>query len=211
MAEIKFGPRTIELPHMIRIPEITEAMFDELVDEDTKAELIDGVMIVHSPASLDHDDVAQFVRGLMRWYAGSKNLGKVLGPNSLIVPARARQFAPDWYFLSNRIVPRKFGKKFRGVPEMVGEVLSPSNRGYDLEEKRLYYQDAGVEEIWLVDPYEMQVIIDRRKKRSYTTTTVTHGRVSSSVLNGFWIDAAWLWSEPLPNEMACFNKILRSA
>ena len=94
---------------------------------------------------------------------------------------------------------------------MVGELLSPSNRGYDLEEKRRYYREAGVPEIWLVDPYENVVIVDRRRARTYATDTVDHGRVSSDVLEGFWLDADWLWSKPLPNEAACLKKILRSA
>ncbi|MGH7226726.1 MAG: Uma2 family endonuclease, partial [Gemmataceae bacterium] len=61
MVEVKFGLRTVEVPYMIRLYDITDEMFDEMVDEDTKAELIDGVMIVHSPASLLHDDVGGFL------------------------------------------------------------------------------------------------------------------------------------------------------
>lgn len=211
MVEIKLGPLTVDLPYMIRISDVTEAMFDELMDEDTKAELIDGVMIVHSPASIGHDDLAAFVRTLLRMYTSTKELGRVLGPDCLIVPARSRQFAPDWFFLSNRQIPRKFGKKYRGVPDMVGEVLSPSNRGYDLDEKRRYYQEAGIPEIWLIDPEEHQVIIDRRRARTYLTTTVSNGRVSSDVLQGFWLEADWLWTEPLPSEAICLKKILRTA
>jgi hypothetical protein len=54
--------QTIDLPFMIQVYEVTEEIFDELVDEDTKAELIDGVMIVHSPASLEHDNIGGFTR-----------------------------------------------------------------------------------------------------------------------------------------------------
>ena len=57
MIEVKCDIRSIDLPYMIQVYDVTEEMFDELVDEDTKAELIDGVMIVHSPASMEHDDL----------------------------------------------------------------------------------------------------------------------------------------------------------
>ena len=46
------------------------------------------------------------------------------------------------------IVPRGI----EGAPDLVIEVLSPSNRGRDLLTKRSLYARAGVREYWLVDP-----------------------------------------------------------
>jgi Uma2 family endonuclease len=39
-----------------------------------------------------------------------------------------------------------------GPPDVLIEVLSPSNRGHDLLTKRSLYARAGVREYWLVDP-----------------------------------------------------------
>ena len=41
MIEVKCDLGSIDLPYMIQVYEVTEEMFYELVDEDTKAELID--------------------------------------------------------------------------------------------------------------------------------------------------------------------------
>jgi Uma2 family endonuclease len=210
MVELKLGPRTIDLPYTVRIKDVTEAAFDELVDEDTRAELIDGVMIVHSPASLHHDDVAGFLRALMRCYAREKDLGIVLGPDSLVHLATGRKFGPDIYFVRQDRLPSPRPKKvFEGAPDLVVEILSPSNREEDVQEKRPAYQEAGVGEIWLVDPDKQEIQIDRRVRRKYPTTTISRGKATSHSLAGFWIDADWLWSDPFPRELACLRKILK--
>jgi Uma2 family endonuclease len=209
MVELKFGLRTVDLPYTIRIPDVTEKMFDELVDEDTRAELIDGVMIVHSPASMRHDDTSGFWRTLMRMYAARKRLGKVLGPDSLIHLGRRRKFPPDLFFLKKGRVKGVLPKLFKGTPDWVGEVLSPSNRDEDLEEKRLAFWEARVPELWFVDLDNEEVIVDRLVKDEYVTTKVSRGRISSTVVTGFWLEAAWLWSQPLPDEWDCLRKILK--
>jgi Uma2 family endonuclease len=52
---------------------------------------------------------------------------------------------PDW---SGSLTQRGI----EGAPDLLIEVLSPSNRGHDLLTKRALYARAGVREYWLVDP-----------------------------------------------------------
>jgi Uma2 family endonuclease len=208
MVEVKFGLRTVDVPYTIRLYGVTDEMFDEMVDEDTKAELIDGVMIVHSPASPRHDNIAGFIRTLMRCYAENRQLGLVLGPDSLIRIRRGRRCGPDVFFYEARRVPHPLPQEFTVVPQLILEVLSPSNRDDDLEEKRPVYRAAGVREIWFVDYEEEQIIVDRRQGRRYITDVIATGEVSSRALAGFRLDAAWLWTDPLPNVMQCLRHLL---
>jgi Uma2 family endonuclease len=209
MIEIKCGLKSIDLPYMIQVYDVTEEMFDELVDEDTKAELIDGVMIVHSPASMEHDNIGGFVRGLMSFYGDAKELGVVLGPDALIHLAPSRKCAPDVFFTRQERVPMPLPKEFEGVPDLVVEVLSPSNRRYDLRDKRLIYREAGVPEVWFIDGAFQQILVDRRQADSYAEKIVTDGKVFSDALQGFWVNASWLWAKPLPNRFVCLEEILR--
>ncbi len=209
MAEVKLGMHTVDLPFTLRLYGVTEEKFDQLTDEDTKAELLDGVMIVHSPASLKHNRIAGFMRRLMGDFAEEKALGEVFGPDDLVHLATCRKFAPDGVFLEEDRVPDSAREKeIEGAPDWIMEVLSPSNRDYDLEEKRPAYRKAGVKEIWIIDPEVQVVIVDRRGKKGYRTTTVSEGRLTSTVVPGFWIDVAWLWEEPLPKAVACLREIL---
>jgi Uma2 family endonuclease len=202
--------RDLDLPFTLRFYGVTEDLFDDLVDEDTDAELLDGVMIVHSPASPLHDELAGFLRALLRCYAGKKGLGRVFGPDSLIHLASCRKVAPDAFFLGQKKVPRPLPKQqFEVPPDLAVEVPSPSNRGEDLEEKRPAYQEAGVGEIWLVDPAARRVLVDVRRKKGYVTRTYADGRVPSTVVRGFWIEASWLWSDPPPDTLECLLEILK--
>ena len=208
MVRISFGPSTVDLPYSLRLFGVTDALFDELVDEETRAELIDGVMVVHSPASLEHDDLGGFLRAVMRLYAEAKELGKVLGPDSLVHLASCRRFEPDAYFVRRQRVRRPRPKEFEGAPDLVLEILSSSNRAENLNDKRPAYREAGVPEIWLVDAEKRRLTVDRKLRKRYAAESLSRGRVASQAMPGFWLDVAWLWEEPLPAGLACLQEIL---
>ncbi len=208
MIDIPTKIRSVDLPYSLVFYEVSEEMFDELVDEDTKAELIDGVMIVHSPASLRHDDVANFLRRLMSDYVEEKELGIILGPDGLVRLRPGRKFGPDIFFLARERVARPLPKQWEGTPDMVVEILSLSNRQYDLGKKRSRYHTAGVKEIWFVDLDNKVVIQDLPRQRRYVKKKISTGTVASKALPGFWINVDWLWQEPLPKKAACLKQVL---
>lgn len=199
----------LALPYIVRVYGVTDEMFDEMTDEDTKAELLDREMIVHSPASMRHDMLGNFLRALFGAYTEEKDLGAIYGPDCLARLRRGRRFAPELFFVVAPRVPRPTPQEFNGVPDLIVEVLSPSNRGYDLGEKRSAYREAGVPEIWFVDPRDEEVLIDRKRRKTYATETISTGRAASTVLTGFWLDSAWLWADPPPKLLRCLRTILK--
>jgi hypothetical protein len=60
----------------------------------------------------------------------------------------------------------------------------------------------------LIDPDKQEILIVVRRGRGYETRRVTASKIESTVVKGFWIDASWLWAEPLPSVMGCLRKIL---
>lgn len=209
MLEMKIGVKTVDLPYSVRLYGVAEDLFDELTDEDTKAELIDGVMIMHSPASLQHEDTGNFLGGLMRFYAKAKSLGLMIASgNGIVHLSTGRKLAPDGFFIRTERVPSPLPKQFDGVPDLVLEVLSPSNRNDDLIDKRKIYREAGVAEIWFVDNKHKQIIVDQKHPDGYLENIVTEGKFTSNAIEGFWINVDWLWQEPLPDELTCLQEIL---
>jgi Uma2 family endonuclease len=73
-----------------------------------------------------------------------------------------------------------------GPPDLLVEVLSPSNRGHDLLTKRALYARAGVREYWIVDPTNCTVEILTLDRDAFHTVQVAVGEnaVISPLLGG---------------------------
>lgn len=69
------------------------------------------------------------------------------------------------------------GKRIEERPTLVVEVLSPSNRLYDLGTKRLIYGEAGVPVLWIVDPAEPSITAWRWQDGAETIARATGDEV----------------------------------
>ncbi len=77
-----------------------------------------------------------------------------------------------------------------GAPDIVVEVLSPGNNAKEVKRKYEIYEDAGVQEFWLVSPQDhtflMYTLID---KKYFPSRLMVEGDVvTSTVLPGFSLD-----------------------
>lgn len=75
----------------------------------------------------------------------------VTAPLDVFFPG-ADPVQPDIVVLLPESDARLVARGVEGAPDLLIEVLSPSNRGHDLLTKRALYARAGVREYWLVDP-----------------------------------------------------------
>ena len=208
MSELIYRNKEIEPPFFIRKFGVSEEEYDMLTDEDTKADLFDGTLIIHSPASTRHEDIFGFLFPLMRIYAEHKQLGKVLGSRATMHLAYCRMFEPDILFVRKERLEMLKEKQLEGAADMVVEILSPWTRDYDLQEKRWVYQDAGIDEIWFVDDEEREIVVARKEGKRYSTATITSGKVEAEVMQGFFVEAEWLWQEILPDPFLCLQAIV---
>ncbi|MEJ7613151.1 Uma2 family endonuclease [Fervidibacter sacchari] len=211
MVEVRLGHQVIELPQLLRIEGVSEALYDALteLEEDVKAELIDGVMIVHSPEKTRHEDVFGFMFPMMRIFAIQTKQAKVLGSMATVHLGTCRKVKPDIVAVREERKHIVTEDAIEGTPDLVVEIVSHSTRRYDFGEKRKVYEEAGVPEIWLVDFERKQVTVVRKVGQKYRSETKSKGVVRSQVLKGFWLQVDWLWQEELPDPMECLQVVLR--
>ncbi|HNM44484.1 Uma2 family endonuclease [Plasticicumulans sp.] len=135
-----------------------------------RCELIDGRVYAMSPApTLDHQQIAltfaSELRISLRSRRGQDGGGGNCSCQVFIAPTDVRLDAhtvvqPDVLVVCD---PAKLanGRHVDGAPDLVVEVLSPSNALKDRRLKRRVYERAGVPELLLIDPEQRYVEIHR--------------------------------------------------
>jgi Uma2 family endonuclease len=123
-----------------------------------KYEIIDGVLYMSPPPSIAHQDSSGELFVAMHTYAKENDLGKVLiAPCGIQLPNQPVPLEPDIFFVKKERLEIIGTQYVEGAPDLIVEILSPSNASYDRETKFKVYQDAGVPEYWLVD-YEAKTV-----------------------------------------------------
>ncbi len=196
--------RGLRPPYLIFKFDATEDEYFHLADEDFRCEYVDGVIVMHSPASTGHEQLLMFLNGVFTDYVLTRRLGLLFGSNT-VMQVGTRRFCPDLSFLATEHANRVGEQLVDGAFDLLVEVLSLSTRRYDLHEKRPAYQEAGVREIWFIDPGRREVHVDFLTEQGYESVTLVTGRLESRVIDGLVVNVDWFWSDPLPVPRECVD------
>jgi Uma2 family endonuclease len=174
---------------------MTAAEFLRDAPEDRKAELIDGVMIVPSPALDVHERLFGFLYRLLSEFVELHDLGLVRGSRTAVILGEDQAPAPDLLFVAKERLAIVQEKAIFGAPDLVVEILSASTLHHDRGAKFRAYERAGVGELWLIDPYgpEGTAFYQRQADRLVAVRPDGEGRIHAAAVPGFWVDVAWLW------------------
>ncbi len=114
-------------------------------------ELIDGELIVSPAPEVAHQLAVGEVFARLREYTREHGGRAMTGPADILVePTKVVQ--PDVLLISAAWLERhQLVRPLTSAPDLVVEVLSPSNRRHDLIRKRAIYEQFGVPELWFAD------------------------------------------------------------
>ncbi len=181
-----------------------------LVKDGQKADLIDGVIHMASPDNMDANDLFVWLIRLLADIVEINDLGKVNGSRAAYRLNDENSPEPDIAFVRRgrtNLIRRGF---VNGAPDLAMEIVSPESVERDYETKRDLYQEAGVEEYWIVDEIEQKVTLLRLASNGkYREVRPKREELHSRVVPGFWIRPEWLWQDPRPKKVEVLKLLLQ--
>ena len=182
----------------IKAKKLTYEAYLALPEIKQRYEIVDGVLIMPPAPTPDHQWIMMEVAVRLRGFVSERRAGVVLtAPVDLLIhrePLRTRQ--PDILYLSAERTGVKGRDELRKlqylemVPDLVVEVLSPSNTRRDIEDKLVDYRTIGIKECWLVSPEAETIEVLVLASESAATEAIfgVDSSLSSEALSGFSMD-----------------------
>jgi Uma2 family endonuclease len=186
----------LQTPSRVEIVErMTSEEFFRFAPDKQKSELVDGVIIVSPPPLDGHERLQIFLLHLIRAFVEEFDLGEVRGSRTAVSLDNDQVFEPDILFVTQDRLDIVQERGVFGPPDLVVEILSASTVAYDRGTKFQVYQQSGVQELWLIDPYGPTgtEFFQRDGRRLKPVMPQPDGVLASVALSGFKLNTAWLW------------------
>ena len=135
------------------------ARWEQLPDDGNRYEVICGVLYMSTAPSQFHQWIVMQLIELVGLPAKRQGLAyPYMAPIGVLMPG-CDPVQPDFLLIRQdraEIIP---DQRIRGVPDLIAEVLSPTNPEQDTVVKRAAYARAGVPEYWIVRPATRDVLL----------------------------------------------------
>ncbi|HLX07732.1 MAG TPA: Uma2 family endonuclease [Thermoanaerobaculia bacterium] len=206
---------------------LTEDEFYEQEGEDSPYQYLGGQLVIREPVSFQHEDICLFLHTLLRIALDERGGAVAQGFHYPMRLDPKWSPEPDIMVVLDQNRRRIGPQRLAGPADLVIEVASPDDVRRALRLKLPRYREAGIPEIWVVDPWVQSVQVEvltaeiaaldplgslgskeAAAPDRYRLGRVTAGRLASAVLPWFWIDVSWLWQSPMPSTLACVRQIL---
>ena len=163
---------------------------------EERVELIKGKIFKMSPApTSDHQVISREITGQLWQFLKGKKCQVFSAPFDVRFPRKSNEdkdiltvLQPDIFVVCD---PAKIDKKgCIGAPDIVIEILSPSNSEKELKFKYEVYEESGVKEYWVVFTDEKTLLIYTLTNGKFVPSRlmVISESVTSSILPGFTLD-----------------------
>ncbi len=174
--------------------------FYNWIDAYTKAEFINGEVVVHSPVKRKHWKITDLISSVLSVYVRIKGLG-VVGTEKVMIALTRNDYEPDIVFFSaEKAAAFEPDQVLFPAPDFVVEVLSAKTEKTDRTIKKEDYAAHGIREYWIVDPnrqtieqYLLLQPTDKTYFEPYLYRRVEE--ITSRVIPGFAIPVAAVFDE----------------
>jgi Uma2 family endonuclease len=167
---------------------------------EQRVELLKGRIFEMSAPSSIHQQLSSTIHGEIYQYLKGSKYKVYSAPFDVRIPRKSKEdkdiitvLQPDICVVCNPSIIDTRG--CIGAPDIVIEILSPSNNKKELKYKYEIYEEAGVKEYWVVIPDEKAFLIYTLIDGKYQPSRlmVSGDIITSSVLDGFQLDLSMLF------------------
>jgi Uma2 family endonuclease len=183
---------------------LTAEEFLHRLQPGERGDLVDGESYMHSPVSLRHARLTNFLERLLAAHVEQHRLGQV-HRESVAVRLQSRHvFMPDIAFFANAQVAQFSANYITVAPVFVAEILSPATAHLDVGPKFVAYEENGVREYWVLDQGEALLHrFYRREGDILVEFAQTGDWIESAAVPGFKVQRAWLNPDHAPPVAEC--------
>ena len=185
----------------------------EAIPHVKKAELVEGVVYMPSPVSVEHGMLHAIIVGWLFAYVVATPGVELLDSTSLRIDSRS-EVQPDAMLLLSEAQGGKCQVEkdgfMRGSPEFVAEVAA-SSAAYDMHSKLRVYQRNGVQEYLVLLAYEQRIVWHALVAGKYVRLQPGEdGVLRSQVFPGLWLHAEKFRANDVSGLLAVLQDGLRS-
>ena len=128
--------------------------------DDVRVELIDGVFYDMASPTFSHQRIAGAIYSVFEQFVDANHGSCIpmIAPSDVQLDCDDKTMVqPDVYVICDR--DKITRPRIVGAPDLVIEILSPSNWYHDTVRKLRKYKNAGVREYWIVMPEQRKILV----------------------------------------------------
>ena len=174
------------------IPTPDTMTLEEFLENDLEGyEYVKGELVPMSPPSMIHGEISINIIHFLHTYVREHRLGRLYTAETTF-QLDDRVVKPDVAFVSTDRLPEDRWKGSPIPPDLAIEIVSPTDKHYDVTEKALAYLKAGTRLVWVIEPVAKTVMV-YRSETDFTVLNYEDTLTGEDVVKGFACPVAQLF------------------
>ena len=174
------------------IPAPDTMTLEEFLENDLEGyEYVKGELVQMAPPSMEHGEISINIIRYLDMHVYKHQLGRLYTAETTF-QLDDRLVKPDIAFVSIERLPENRRKGSPVPPDLAIEIVSPSDKHYDVTEKALAYLRSGTRLVWVIEPVAKTVMI-YRSETDFTVLNYEDTLTGEEVVKGFSCPVAQLF------------------
>ena len=195
--------------HVYSRPITFSEFVDLYCDKGIFVELVDGSVEEMELVQLDHEKLSLWLTYILKTAVLEGDLGIFLTSRIAVEIDEFHGRLPDLLFVRKDRLDIVQQKGVFGAPDLIIEIVSPSDRPSSMNALEVDYRRLGVPEIVFINQKRRRVRILHKKGDGYEAEDLTSGPLRLGSMGGLTFQIEWLFQDPLPDERVIIDQILK--